>query len=178
MPDIYDLYNFEDQFEGTSSAGLKLRLSRAGLNKVQVLTSRDKPIKETPRIELSFSLSQSMTQRTAAAQAVPRQVPNAFEAIFTASVVTTRALDVANAPDHGRIVGLVRYNFSAAAKAFTAENLPFLQVMEMLPEAQSPRVIDQKGQDVTVLTYHVWFAINNGSWEVCPVPEPTPAPVP
>lgn len=173
MPDAYDLYNFEDQTEGAASDGLEARLAAAGMD-VQVLTSRDAPIKDTPRIELSFSLSQSMVQRTAAAQAVPKQVPNAFEAIITASVVTTRAIAEDNANDHGRIVGLVRYHFSAAARPFTSSNLPLLEILEMLPEAQSPRVIDQKGQDVTVLTYHVWFAIANASWAACPPPEPVP----
>src|SRR3954465_6687325 len=103
MPDIYDLYNFEDQMEEAGKTGLLLRLSQAQLKKVQVLTSRDGPIKETPRIELPFALAQVMTQRTAAAQTgIPKQVPNAFEAIFMASVFTTRALKVENAPDHGR----------------------------------------------------------------------------
>ncbi len=163
--DIYDLYNFEDQIEPAMKAPLTVLLSAAGMKNVQVVTTREGEVKATPRVELSFALSQALQQRTTAGQAPPKkQVPNAFEGVVTATVFTTRALRVENAPDHGRIVGVCRFALSAASRIFNAESLPLLQVLDLLPEAQTPRVLDGKGQDITQLNYRIWFAVNNGAW--------------
>ncbi len=170
MPhDIYDLYNFEDQLEGAVAAAIKAVLAAQPLAVAcQVLTTRDPAVKGTPRIEVNFSLSQAMTQRTAQGQAAPRQVPNAFEGTIAIVVASTRPLTTGNAVEHGKICGVVRFAMSAAARVFTDQSLPLLQVLECLPEAQSARVQDRKSQDLNLLNYHVWFAIRNGAWPAVP----------
>lgn len=178
MPDydIFDVYNFEDQIEPAMKAPFTVYLSLAGLRNVQVVTTREGEVKATPRVELSFALNQAQSQRTTAGQTGPnkKQVPNSFIGIVTATVVTTRAIKVENGPDHGRIVGVSRYLLSAASHIFNAESLPWMQVLDLLPEGQSPRVMDGKGQDITQLNYRIWFAVNNSAWKPAPTPVDNP----
>lgn len=165
--DIYDLYNFEDQIEPAIKAVLVAALTTAAIT-AEVTTTREKAVKTTPRIEISFSLSLAQPQRTTIGQANPKQVPNAFEGVVAALVATTRPSDPKNADQHGRIVGLVRFNLTAAAKVLNSGNLPKLQILDMLPEAQTPRVYDPKEQDLSLLNYRIWFAIRNEAWPAIP----------
>lgn len=167
MSDIYDLYDFDDRMEDAVKAVLVAELATANIV-CEVWTSREAGKKSTPRLEVAFSLHSAMAQRTAAGQAAPRQVPNAFEGTFALTLSTTRPSAAGNADNHGRIRGLARYVMTAGAKRFNSTNLPGIQLLEMLPEEQSPRVYDGKSQDLSILSYHVWFAIPNASWPATP----------
>ena len=167
--DVYDLHDFEDQLEPAVAGILASQLALAGVtDPVQILVTRDADDLTTPRLEVSFALSLAMAQRTAQGQAAPKQVPNAFEGRISVAVVTTRPVPGANGDLHGRLRGVVRWSLAAGAKAFSSANLPYLQILDCLPEAQSPRVFDEKEQDISQLNYHVWFAINNSAWPSLP----------
>ncbi len=166
--DIFDLYNFEDQIEPAVKAVLATALTAASISGVTITTTREKTVKTTPRIEVAFALSLAMAQRTAIGQAVPKQVPNAFEGTLSLLLATTRPVSSGNADIHGRVRGLIRFNLSAAARVFTDSNLTKLQILDMLPEAQTSRVFDPKEQDLSLLNYHVWFAIRAGAWPAVP----------
>lgn len=169
MADHYDLYDLEGQIEPALKGSLVARLQAAAIT-CQVLTTREKDIKSTPRIEVSMSLNAALSQRTAAGQTGPnkKQVPNAFEVIITLTVVTTRPIAQDNADKHGRLVGLCRYTMTAPARPFTDVNLPLLQVLDVLPSNQSPRVYDGKSQDISQLSYAAQIAIRNEAWPVDP----------
>jgi len=167
--DVYDLHDFEDQLEPAVRTAIQAQLALAGITSaVQVLVTRDAYVDDTPRIEISFSLSIAMQQRTTQGQATPKQTPNAFEGKISVSVITTRGVTPDNSDIHGRLRGVVRWTMAAGSKAFNSVELPYLQILELLPEAQSPRVMDEKEQDVSVLDYHIWFAIQNSAWPALP----------
>lgn len=163
MSDIYDLYNFDDAIEAAVKAVLQAELTTAAIV-CDVWTTREEGKKVTPRIEVAFSLHSAMTQMTTAGQAAPKQVPNAFEGTIALTLSTTRPSATGNADQHGRIRGLARYVMTAGAKKFNSTSLPGLQILNMLPEEQSPRVYDGKSQDLSILSYHLWFAVNNSAW--------------
>jgi hypothetical protein len=163
MSDIYDLYDFDDRIEDAIKAVLVAELTAATIT-CEVWTSREGGKKGTPRLEVSFSLHSAMAQRTAAGQATPKQVPNSFEGSVAITLSTTRPSVAGNADQHGRIRGLARYVMTAGAKKFNGTNLPGIQILEMLPEEQTPRVYDGKSQDLSILGYRIWFAIPNNAW--------------
>lgn len=163
LPAIYGVYDFDDTLEAAVKTALAAELTTAGIT-CEVWTSREAGKKGTPRLEVAFSLHSAMAQRTAAGQATPKAVPNAFEGSFALTLVTTRPSAQGNADQHGPLRGLARYVMSAGAKKFNGSSLPGLQILEMLPEEQTPRVYDGKSQDLSILGYRLWFAIANSAW--------------
>lgn len=170
VPSFQTLYNFEDQIESAVASAISAAIANLGMDEtaVQILTSRDLSIKSTPRIEISFSLTGAMTQRSTFNQAVPKETPNAFEGSISVILATTRPEDATAIDMHGPLTGAIRYAMSAPAQVFTSGNLPNLQIMNMLPENQSSRVFDEKEQDLKSLGYHIWFAIQNSAWDLQP----------
>lgn len=162
-PDFFTLYDWETQLEGAGKAVLDATLTAAGID-ATVYTSQSPDIKETPRVELQFLPGRALDQRTAQGQANPKIVPNAFEGIIYARVITTRPIDQGGALLHGTLRGLVRFAFSAGAKAFTGANLPYLQILDMLPEAGAHQLFTEKEQDITELAFYLKWAIRNDAW--------------
>ena len=165
-PTIIELYDFDTQIEDAVAAVLVAGL--AGVTPAlvaQVNVSRDSATLATPRIDVEFTRGPAILQYGAVGQADPRQVPVAYHGTITILISTTRPNDNAlMTPVHGPLRGAVSYFLSAGAKVFTSSNLPWLQILEMLP-AQGQRLTQQnKEQDVDALTFAVKFAINQSSW--------------
>lgn len=163
-PDFGTLYDFETPIEEAAKNAITDTLTANSVSGVTFSVSRDSATDDTPRIDIVFASGQAMTQRTAAGQAVPKQVPNAFEGLLTLRLSTTRPISTGNAALHGKIRGLIRYAMSAGAKAFDPTDTPYLQILQMLPEASTPQLYDEKQQDISELTFRVWFAIRNDAW--------------
>lgn len=167
-PDFFTLYDWETQLEGAAASVLTAALTAASIT-ANVYTSQVSSTKQTPWIELDFLPGRALDQRTAIGQASPKIVPNAFEGILLATVVTTRPIDEALVtPLHRTLRGLVRYAFSAGAKSFTGVNLPYIQILDMLPEAAPGTLYDEKEQDKTELAFHLIWAIQNSAWPTSP----------
>lgn len=164
-PTFPELYDFETQFEALWKAVVEGLLTENSLV-AEVATAQSPAIKDTPRIEITFQVGPPLEQRTTAGQSAPtkKQVPNAFNGVLTAKVVTTRSLDPDNASIHGTLRGLVRYAFSAGALVVNDTNLPWLEILEQLPSASTPQFYDEKDNDLTELAYSVVFAIRNTAW--------------
>lgn len=162
-PNYATLYDIETQMEGATVSAIEFFLAAASID-IQVSRSQESDTAQTPRVEVEFSHGAAMLQRTAMGQAMPKQVPNAFEGSFAVRVYTSRAIPTDNADLHGTIRGICRYVLSAGAKGYNQTILPYLQILEMLPTGASPQIYDEKEQDITELNYHVWFAIRNEAW--------------
>ena len=156
-PDFPSLYDFEGQIEGAFQVVLQTALGTAVTG---VFVTRDQTIKDAPRVELEFMKGAALKQRYTMGTP-PRQVPNAFVGSLQAKIVTARPL---HHDTHGNIRGIVRYTLSAGANVINSGNLPYLQIMEMTPGSDSGMMIDEKAQDVSILKYDLWFAINNSAW--------------
>ena len=165
-PDFGTLYDFETPFELAASNAIEDTLTAAGITNVALNVSRDSGTDDTPRIDIQFSTGVAMPQRTTIGQANPKQVPNAFEGVFTIRLSTTRPTETDNAAIHGMLRGLIRYALSAGAQAFDESDIPYWQILQMLPESSTPQLYDEKQQDITELSFHVWFAIRNDAWPV------------
>lgn len=160
-PDYGTLYNFEDQMESAWASVLLDAL--AGLVDA-VYVTRDIRSKVTPCVEVEFIVGDALRQRKGLPGPPYREVPNAFNGTLVVRVVSTRATPE-NAALHGTIRGLCRYTLSASANVIKANiNMPYLQILEMLPTASTPRMIDEKEQDVTEINYTMQFAIDQGAW--------------
>jgi hypothetical protein len=159
-PDFFTLYDFETQIETAWKTVLVTALAAVPIT-CQVLVTRDSATDNTPRIELSMALRGIISQRRIEGN---KLVPNAFNAVMTARVVTTRPVDNTGTPLHGTIRGLVRNTMAANTDVINNTLLPWLQILEYLPGAGSPQIIDEKEQDVTELTYDFQFAIANEAW--------------
>lgn len=158
-PDFQTLYDFESQMEGAAQAILAAALASLG---VPVFVTRDQSTKDTPRVEVEFSVGAAGRQRKGTGTgATYREVPNSFQGLLRARVVTTRP---ANHDVHGQIRGLVRYTLSATPCVLNGGTLPYLGVLEMLPSGSSPRILDEKEQDITELDYALTFCIQNDAW--------------
>lgn len=162
-PDFATLYDFETQIEGAVVSAIVAFLAQAGIT-AQVERSQSSDTESTPRVEVNFTPGNALSQRTTIGQAVPKQVPNAFEGSLSIRVVTTRPIPTDNADLHGPIRGWGRYVLSAEAKAFTTAILPYLQILEMLPAGSASQLYDEKQQDITELTFNVWFCVRNEAW--------------
>lgn len=176
--DIFDVYNLADPVEAAAAGQIAaFAATYFPAASVQVLTTRDAPVKDTPRVEVSFSLGVAQNYRTAAGQdpSKAKQVPNGFAFTLTMVVATTRPVGSNNADIHGRLVGLVLYALSAYARPFTDQNLPLHQVLDMLPAQVAPRVQDRKNQDLTTIQLAGVIAIRNGAWDT---PQPPTPPTP
>lgn len=165
-PNIGELLDFQTQLcDATASI---LTAGFAGLTPTfapQVLVPRDSDTELTPRVEVGFEVGPALLQYGAIGQADPRQVPVAYHGNLTLRLVTTRPDDNARmSPLHPVMVGYSRYFMSAGAKLFTQTNLPWLQILEMLPAQCGSQLQDHKEQDVDVLTWAVKFAIRNEYW--------------
>jgi hypothetical protein len=163
---VLDLYDFEGQMEAAGKSILTAAFGGVTPPLTpQILISRDSDTEEVPRLELSFTPGAALDQMTAWGQANPKQVPAAYLGQFEARIVTGRPQDNAKiAPIHGILVGATRFFFSAGAKLFTDVNLPYLQILLMLPGPTKVQQQDHKEQDETVLTFDVKFAIRNDAW--------------
>lgn len=158
------LYDFEGQIETAAAGIMSASLTTFGLS-ANVSTSQQQPTKDTPFIEILFNPGRAMEQRTAAGQASPKIVPNAFQGTLYVTIGTTRPFDQAlSSPLHPQLRSLVRYTFSAGAKLFNSTNLPYLQILDMLPESAPHTIFDEKQQDITTIAFFVQFAINNSAW--------------
>lgn len=161
-PDYATLYDFETQMEGAWQSVLLEFLAPLGIT--QVFVTRDDAVLDTPRVEVEFHVGNALNQRKAFPGPPYREIPNAFNAALVVRVVTTRAL-AENKVQHGPLRGLLRYNLSASANRIKAQtNLPYLQILEMLPASSVPRIIDEKEQDISEMQYSMQFAINNNAW--------------
>jgi hypothetical protein len=169
-PDFQTLYDFEDQIETAVAAVLTSVLTPI-LTPLSltcpIFVSRDIDTKETPRVEVEFATGASLDQRGAFGQANPKQIPTSFTGVLTVGIVTTRPLD-SMSQAHGQIRGAVRYALSAGAKLFNTGNLPYLQILDLLPSSTAPNLQQNKEQDVTVLQYAMKFAISNDAWPSSP----------
>lgn len=168
-PSIFDLYDFEGQIEGAAQAALEAMIAGVtpALPAVQVNVSRDSDTQATPRFDLMFATGEPILQYGALGQANPKQVPVAFQGLLTVLVVTTRPQDNAAAvPFHGLLRGLARYCFSAGAKVLNDTNLPYLQILELLPTGLRPQLQEDKEQDIDALQFSVKFAVRNDAWPV------------
>lgn len=164
-PDFATLYNFEDQMEDAWQSVLLNALADQSVD-ADVYVTRDIRSKTTPSVEVEFIVGSAGTQRHGVVKAGQpyREVPNSFNGSLIVRVVSTRALPV-NTAQHGKIRGAVRYTLTAAANVIKANtNMPYLQILEMLPAASTPRMIDEKEQDITEFTYAMQFAIDNSAW--------------
>ncbi len=161
-PDLPTLYDFETQIESAFQSVLQAALLTASIV-CQVIITRDSAIDDTPRIELQCTVGAPLSQRrgTGTIGVNYREIPIAFGFKLSATVITTRPT---NDNEHGAIRGLTRFNLSAAANVITARNLPYLQILEMLPAGSPPAILDEKQQDKSLLEYDGWFAIQNSAW--------------
>lgn len=169
-PNIGELLDFETQLEAAGASVLT-----AGFGGItpplapQILVSRDSDTEETPRIAVQFDTGVPILQYGAIGQANPKQVPVAYQGVFTLSLATTRPTDNAKMdPLHPILRGFCRYFFSAGAKVFTETNLPWLQILEMLPAQCAAQLQQTKEQDVDVMTWNVKFAIRPEYWPLLP----------
>lgn len=168
-PDPFALYDFETQLAGPIVDALVAAL--AGTSPAitcQVVKSRDVDDLITPRISIDVAPGAPLGHMTTQGQANPRQVPDAFDSTLTVEVASTRPIVDGNSAIHGVLVGFVRYYLSAGAKIFNGTNLPYLQVLEMLPQSSASGKMDNKEQDLTVLVYGLKFAIRPDAWPSLP----------
>jgi hypothetical protein len=164
-PDFATLYDFETQMEDALASAITTILTAASIT-APVSVTRDTQIDDTPRVEVTFSPGNALTQRTAIGQAMPKQVANAFQGSYSVKIITSRQLVDDNAELHGTIRGWVRYVLTAGAKGFNTSNLPYIQILEMLPTSATAQIYDEKQQDISELNHEVWFAIRNDAWPV------------
>lgn len=162
-PDFQTVYDFETAIEEAFAPALVSLIAAAGLH-ATVVTARNRQFKDTPRVELYAAVGGVLTQRTTAAQARPKEQPNAFEFTLTAVVVTTRSIVTDNAEEHGPLRGLVRYALSAGARQITDSNLPWHQLLDFLHGGSSPQLYDEKDNDKTEMTYVGHIAVKNSAW--------------
>lgn len=169
-PNIQTVYDFETPFElALKNILAAIFAAQTPAIVCQITTQADAPIKDTPRVEIQFQPGNALSQRTALGNASPaKQVPNAFNGRFVVSIYATRTISAGNQALLPAIRGLVRYALSAGAKVFKDTNLPYWQILEMLPEASTPVIFDAKEQAGTELTYSVQFAIANSAWPSTP----------
>lgn len=166
-PDVFTLYDFEGQIEPTIAAILTTALAgTVPPITCQVSVTRDSTTNDTPGISITVSPGAPLGHMTAAGQANPKQVPDMFDATLTVSISTTRPIDNAlTDPLHGILRGLCRYYLSAGAKVFNDTNMPYLQIIEMLPASSASGIPEaNKEQDMTVLIYSLKFAIRPDAW--------------
>lgn len=162
-PDFATLYDFETQMEDALASAITTILTAASIT-APVSVTRDVETNDTPRVEITFSPGNALTQRTAIGQATPKQVPNSFQGAYSVKIVTSRQIIPDNAELHGTIRGWVRYVLTAGAKGFNTSNLPYIQILEMLPTSATAQIYDEKQQDISELNHEVWFAIRNDAW--------------
>lgn len=169
-PNIGELLDFVTQLEAAGASILTAGF--AGITPAlapQIVVSRDSDTLETPRIGVQFTVGPAILQFGAIGQANPKQVPVAYLGTFALTIATTRPNDNAKQnPLHGTLVGFSRYFFSAGAKAFTETNLPWLQLLEMLPAQCAAQMQENKEQDLDVLTWDAKFAIRDQYWPALP----------
>lgn len=166
-PSIFDLLDFESPIEdGCKSVlqGVIAGISPA-LPSIQVNVSRDSDTSETPRYDLTFETGEPILQYGAIGQATPKQIPVAYVGRLRVMVVTTRPNDNARIdPLHGLMRAIARYAFSAQAKAFNQTNLPYFEILEMLPAGMKAQLQENKEQDISALEFSVKFAVRNDAW--------------
>ena len=163
-PDLLTLYDFEDQLESPTAAILTAALAAAGIT-ANVYTSQVLGIKTTPRIDVQFLPGRALNHRTATRQTVAKEVPDMFDGTLYCTVATTRAVDQAgNAPIHGKLRGLIRAALSAGKGNYNSTNMPYLQILDMLPEAAPHTLYDDKDLDLTAVAFFVQFGILDTAW--------------
>lgn len=164
-PTIIELYDFETQIEGAVKTILVAGMSAVGLPAVSVHVTRDSDTQESPRLEVTFETGQADKQMTAIGQSDPKQVPAAYYGALTVKVVTQRPTDNARMDTlHGPLRGAVRWILSAGHHPFNDSNLPWLQVMLMLPAHTGTQLQDEKEWDIDAIVFNLRFAINNAAW--------------
>ncbi len=161
-PDFQTLYDLETQLEVMWKAVLQPKVT-AILASAIVYTTRDPLTKKPNRVDLSVTIGAPLSQMTTANQARPKQQPNAFDFAISAVVCTSRAEGAASVT-HGPLRGVVRYALSAGARLATDQNLPYLQILDLLPFGGTPQVYDEKQTDKTELVFSGKVAIRNDAW--------------
>lgn len=164
-PTIIELYDFETQIESAVKGIIQAGLVTAGLPDIPVSVSRDSDVEVAPRVEVTFETGPADKQMTAIGQSNPKQVPAAYAGALTVKIVTNRPQDNAKMdPIHGPLRGAVRWILSAGAHPFNDTNLPWLQVLLMLPGQTGTQLQDEKEWDIDALVWNLKFAINNAAW--------------
>jgi hypothetical protein len=157
MATFDQIYDFETAIETVFAQILQTQFSGMVEN---VVITRARDILDTPRVELTLTVGEALRQRRS--MGTPsREIPNAFNGVLSARLVTSREL---NGGSHGKLRGLLRYYLSASANLVNGGNLPYHQILEMLPAQSTPQIIDELQQDVSELHYSIQFAINNAAW--------------
>ncbi len=164
---IFDLLDPETSIEEACKTVLQGTLTgiSPALPTIGISISRDSDTNETPRFDLQFASGEAILQYGAIGQANPKQVTVASNGTLTVSVVTTRPNDNARMdPLHGLMRAIARYTFSPQAKVFTTSNLPYFEILEILPAGMRPQMQENKEQDISVLQFAVKFAVRNDAW--------------
>ena len=159
-PNLPTLYDFETQIESVwvsvMSTAFSAQLPAAS---VQVIGTRDASIDQTPRLEVELHVGNVLRTRRGVLNGSYREIPIAFTGTLRFRLISTRPY-----ASHGMLRGIVRSTVSASANVITSSNLPYLQILEILPSSSTPQIYDEKAQDITEMDYAIQFAIKNEAW--------------
>lgn len=162
-PSFEELYNFEGNIETCFAAIFEGALAQRGYS-AQVLKSISPDSKITPRFQIVFNANTPFSlNRTTLGQANPAQIPNNFTGSLSVKLYTTRSISSDNADMHGLLRGLARF-LGSGIKLFNNSNMPYYQILQILPTGCNNTIADEKQQDGTELTWDVLFAIDNSAW--------------
>lgn len=165
-PNPWTLYDFETQLEEAAKDVLTYFKGQAGLTFAIKITG-DTAVVDTPRVELEAGITEAIPQWAAIGQgSQPKQVPVGRFFSLRARVVVTQGGSGASVGD---LRGLVRWAFSAGAKGFNANNLPYLQILELWDVTGFDEVAyEEKEQAGTPVVFAGQFAIKDSAWPQTP----------